>query len=299
MKFTVFDIETANSFPTSICSIGLTIIEDFEIIDTFEYFVKPVPFTFDDKNIEIHGITAADVVDSPTFDVVWKDISKYFDNLNLCVAHNAQFDVMCLKATLEHYNLKYNNFPYICTLLYTRYFDDFEAHDYKLSTLCEMFGIENLGEHDAGFDSLATAQLLLNLIDLFNDNLCSLMDNGYAKSFYDFELSNKKTHRINSKDFKIRAKDIVQSNSETDTKNLLHNKHFVITGSLVSLTRQEAYQRIVDNGGIVSDNVTKSTNYLVTNSNNMTGKMKKAIEYKAKGQEIAIIDENTLIELLR
>ena len=38
------------------------------------------------------------------------------------------------------------------------------------------------------------------------------------------------------------------------------------------MTRSEAYLHIKNVGGLCADNITKSTNFLVTNSTTMTGK---------------------------
>ena len=64
------------------------------------------------------------------------------------------------------------------------------------------------------------------------------------------------------------------------------------------MTRSEAYLHIKNVGGLCADNITKSTNFLVTNSTVMTGKMKKALDYKEKGIDISIITEDELYTLL-
>lgn len=64
------------------------------------------------------------------------------------------------------------------------------------------------------------------------------------------------------------------------------------------MTRSEAYLHIKNVGGLCADNITKSTNFLVTNSTVMTGKMKKALDYQEKGIDISIITEDELYTLL-
>ena len=67
---------------------------------------------------------------------------------------------------------------------------------------------------------------------------------------------------------------------------------FVITGTLPSMSREEAKKLIETNGGKVSGSVSKKTNYLLAGENGGS-KMEKAIQYNTE-----IIDENRLFQLI-
>jgi DNA ligase (NAD+) len=67
---------------------------------------------------------------------------------------------------------------------------------------------------------------------------------------------------------------------------------FVLTGSLVTMTREEAANRIVSRGGIVTNSVSRKTNYLVTGGD-PGSKLEKARELK-----VPVIDELSLIQML-
>ena len=41
--FVAIDFETANFEPSSICSVGLVIVKDGEIVDDFYSLVRPIP----------------------------------------------------------------------------------------------------------------------------------------------------------------------------------------------------------------------------------------------------------------
>ncbi len=97
----------------------------------------------------------------------------------------------------------------------------------------------------------------------------------------------------------LRQKDVQATCSEFDENHILFNKTIVITGALNTISRSEAYLKIKNVGGLCGDSVTKKTNYLVTNSTAPTGKMKKALEYQAQGQDIKIINEAEFLKLLR
>ena len=72
------------------------------------------------------------------------------------------------------------------------------------------------------------------------------------------------------------------------------------------MQRKEAMQKVVDVGGLVQDNITKETNYLIVGSldyisnikGNKSSKMKKAENMKIKGLDIEIISENTFYDIL-
>ena len=42
-SFAAIDFETANEFPTSVCSVGIVIVRDGEICDSFYSLIKPEP----------------------------------------------------------------------------------------------------------------------------------------------------------------------------------------------------------------------------------------------------------------
>ena len=69
--FTAIDFETANRYPTSACSIGIVVVQDGEITEEFSHLIKPEPYYFNKKFIEIHGITPVMVKDAPSFYDLW------------------------------------------------------------------------------------------------------------------------------------------------------------------------------------------------------------------------------------
>jgi DNA ligase (NAD+) len=72
----------------------------------------------------------------------------------------------------------------------------------------------------------------------------------------------------------------------------LQGKTFVLTGTLESLTREEARERIEKLGGKVTGSVSAKTNYLVVGSD-PGSKLRKAQQL-----EVAVLDESSLLEVL-
>ncbi len=73
----------------------------------------------------------------------------------------------------------------------------------------------------------------------------------------------------------------------------LRGTHFVITGSLESMGRDEAAEQIREQGGVFQTSIGKETTYLVAGKKVGEGKRKKAEQYG-----VEIIDENAFLHLL-
>ena len=74
--------------------------------------------------------------------------------------------------------------------------------------------------------------------------------------------------------------------------NLLHNNSFVISGTLPSLSRNQAKDIITDHGGIISSSISKKTDYL------LCGEKAGSKLNKANNLGIKIIDETNLMEMI-
>ena len=149
-SFTAIDFETATSNPNSICQIGLIRVEYGEVTFQYDHLIRPPNNFYFYKNIEIHGIKPVDTENAPSFDKVWWEIKKHIEN-EIVVAHNAQFDVNCLRYTLAYYDEIQPNFEVQCTRkIYKR----------GLSYLAKKYRIP-LNHHDALSDAQACAQLYI------------------------------------------------------------------------------------------------------------------------------------------
>ena len=73
----------------------------------------------------------------------------------------------------------------------------------------------------------------------------------------------------------------------------LANLSFVVTGTLDSMSRDEAAERIRNLGGTFQSSVSQSTNYLVVGRNTGQSKLKKAQTYG-----VEVIDEAKFMELI-
>ncbi len=118
-NFAAIDFETANSCRSSVCSVGVVIVRNGRIADTFYSLIHPTPNYYNEKNTEVNGLTEEDTKKAPTFPEVWKKIEQHISGLPL-VAHNKAFDEACLKAVFEKYDMPYPNYQFHCTLIKAR-----------------------------------------------------------------------------------------------------------------------------------------------------------------------------------
>lgn len=159
MNFVAMDFETASRKRASACSIALTLVEDSQVTTKFYSLINPET-SFDWQNIQVHGIHERDVLDAPTFPMIWEHIQGLFTSQQLIVAHNAPFDNSVLKKSMERYAIPTVQYPTLDTVKTSRSFYP-QFDNYKLNTVCDQLNIELEHHHNALDDSTACANILL------------------------------------------------------------------------------------------------------------------------------------------
>ncbi len=160
-RFIAFDVETPNRANDRMSAIGVTVIENGAIADSFYSLVNPET-RFDAFNVSLTGISAQTVRSAPTFPELWTRIEPLLSS-GLLVAHNAVFDMNVLKRCLCDYGIEWKPYArYICTVQMGRRLLPGMRHN--LDVLCDYYGID-LDHHHAQSDSLACAQILLRYLE--------------------------------------------------------------------------------------------------------------------------------------
>lgn len=161
MNFIAIDFETANSNRSSICSVGIAVVENGRLVGSEHIYVKPTPNYYDSFNSYLHGIDDSHTRNKATFKEQWKDLKKYFHNRTI-IAHNAAFDCSVLRFTLDSSKLAYPDLDYHCTYRLSQEALDLPGH--KLSDVSRHFNIR-LQHHNAESDARASALIALRLCD--------------------------------------------------------------------------------------------------------------------------------------
>lgn len=75
--FAAIDFETANSYPSSVCSVGVVIVRNGEFIERFYSLIQPEPNYYDWCYQRVHGLSERDTDDAPVFPYVWEKIEPF------------------------------------------------------------------------------------------------------------------------------------------------------------------------------------------------------------------------------
>lgn len=149
--FTAIDFETAQGYRWSICQVGLVRVENGIITKQLDILVQPPDNYYWYNFTKIHGISAKDTRQSPTFNQVWHLIKPFIKDQNV-IAHNGfSFDFPVLSKTLEYYNMPTPEYNKFCT---------YKIYKSNLANLCQLHNIP-LNHHDALSDARACAKLFL------------------------------------------------------------------------------------------------------------------------------------------
>ena len=155
--YAVFDVETPNANSDRMSAIGITVIENGAISETFFSLVNPETH-FDPFNTRLTGISAETVRGAPNFAALWPTIEPLLSR-GILVAHNAVFDLGVLKQCLHAYGIVWKpRVPYLCTVQIGRRLLPGMRH--RLDVLSAYYGID-LDHHKADSDSRACAEILL------------------------------------------------------------------------------------------------------------------------------------------
>lgn len=162
-EFVALDFETANASRDSACSLGLVKCRGREIVAVDSFLIRPKVNVFCSFNTAIHGITAAQVEDEPTFDALWERFTAFVGDAPL-VAHNASFDMSVLRGLLDSYGIACPSLSYACSVqISKRTWPDLPR--YKLSVVAGHLGIDFV-HHDALEDASACARIALAAMDI-------------------------------------------------------------------------------------------------------------------------------------
>ena len=160
-RYIAFDVETPNRYNSRMSAIGIAVVEDGRIVDSFYSLVDPEQ-PFDLLNTQLTGIDSRAVRGAPTFRELWGRIEPIMSS-GLLVAHNAPFDMGVLKKCLRAYNIPWRTqVPGVCTVRMGRRLLPGISHG--LGDMCAYYGIE-LDHHRADSDSLACARILIRYLE--------------------------------------------------------------------------------------------------------------------------------------
>jgi DNA polymerase-3 subunit epsilon len=165
LRYAVVDVETTGSLRWrghGIVEIAVVEVRDGFVGDTFQTLLNPgrplPPFV-----TALTGITPAMVAEAPLFEHVAPEV---FERLagRVFVAHNVGFDWAFVRAHLQHSLGQAPEVPRLCTVHLARRLLP-RVRRRNLDALSDHFGIEIHRRHRALDDAVATARILIRLLD--------------------------------------------------------------------------------------------------------------------------------------
>jgi DNA polymerase-3 subunit epsilon len=292
MKFTSIDFEKANNDSCSVCSIGIAVFENGNIIDSQNYLVQPPGNEYLALHTSIHGITAEDTCKAPAFPEVWNVIRTYIEGETV-VAHNGcTVEFPILESLFRFYGITAPQYHGVCTLqLSQQLFPYLKNH--KLSTVAEMLSLnfsENL-HHNAQYDAEVCGFIFLKMNQFFKLNSRFTPDHKIReeRSKTDFFTDTFSSKKIDSS--------LIYPTAQPKYENhYFHSKKVVITGEFSAFPKQrnKLAQILFDCGADINTSISKNTDLVLVG----TGAGPKKME-KISALSIAVMNEEELLELIR
>lgn len=291
---TVFDIEILNNDPTSICSIGIVVLKDKRIVDTYYSLVRPHNLAFDKYRYGVHHIRPKSLQKERPFKDVWEEIHHYFEDM-IVVSHDVQNDMAHIRACLKQAHIPYPTLRMSCTNVIAHILSP-KLEKYNIADLSEFYNVPLNDAHNALSDAKACAFILVKMLNnnhyesllAFHEKMhleLGIMKPGYYKNIISPDHALLALHSL---------------------VHPLSNMSIVFTGKLHN-ERAELEEMTHKAHAFVAREVNSHTNYLVVGMKdyknarygNKNNKVKKALSLMKAGQDLKIISENEYIRLIK
>ena len=168
LPFAVLDVETTGLSGTRDRIIEIAVVRcdtSGSIIDEWETLVDPGR---DPGPTHIHGISAADLADAPTFADIAPELVDLLDGHMIC-AHNLSFDASFLFNEFDRTSVAQPTGPALCTLELAReVLRDSGQRAFSLAACAATFGIPHPDAHRALADTRVTAQVLAAMLAILH-----------------------------------------------------------------------------------------------------------------------------------
>ena len=160
-RFVAIDFETLEFWRASVISIGLVVIEDNKIIDS--YYTKVCPPTQMESYhcVKIHGLHYKDVKNYPKFDEICEKIDKEYIKGSPIIAHNVGFEKSCINECGDFFGTNTDYIYYDTLNMSRKYINKLE--NYKLDTVSKFVHHKLNHHHNALEDAKACAAIFIYL----------------------------------------------------------------------------------------------------------------------------------------
>ena len=303
LNYTAIDFETANSYRGSPCPVGLVRVRDGVPVEEHHWLMRP-PEPVDyflGFNTALHGITPEMVETQPRWKEVLPAIVDFIGD-DVVVAHNAGFDIGVIRYACAVDNIEWPELRFLCTMVLAR---RVSLPTYRLPYVVEALGGMVVNHHDALSDAHGVVHVIRGLSAAAGtDGLDALAE--HVGVSIGRVACGKYTGSVAISGGGAR---LVQPdrNPNADPDGYLYGRVVVFTGTLMSMTRQIAWEECARVGAVAGQATTKQTNVLVVGDinaallrpgSNVTGKARRAFELQEMGQDIEVMTEDDFLRCL-
>ncbi|HEY4963575.1 MAG TPA: exonuclease domain-containing protein [Candidatus Saccharimonadales bacterium] len=289
----VIDIETTglDAQFDEIIELSAIKVRNGRPTEQFSTLVRP-QYDVPEFITELTGITNSAVKDAPLIHDVLPAYMTFMGD-EVVVGHNVNFDINFLYDKYLALTAKEFSNDFVDTLRLARFLLR-DIYHHRLIDLVKYYRLGEDVEHRGLADAAAASNILIQL------QHTAVVQYGTVEQF-----GEDVRRRLNHPHPSLSASSITTDRTDFDIANPLYGQHCVFTGALERMLRKEAFQMVVDCGGLVQDNVTKDTNYLILGSleysrnikDGKSAKLKKAESLVLKGSDLTILSENVFYDM--
>lgn len=314
LNFTAIDFETANGSRASACALGMVKVRSGQIVERGQWLLRPADGGgFQQRNIDVHGITEAMVFNAPTWAQVHSEIAAFIAD-DAVIAHNAAFDLDVFRKTSEAAGIAPAPYRSGCSVKLAQSLLPLENH--KLPTVHAALGFGAFQHHDGLADAEACANITIALADRENladiDAVLALCGSrkpagsGGGVSAAASQADAAAPAAARAQRFAPRA--ALSLAEPVTARSDKMNGHMVSFTGDFSVERSVLQQLVLEHGGALNNHApTRTTTLLVAGDWDaemlrpgavVSRSVQKAQDLRAKGQALEIISEAALWELL-
>ncbi|HEY7860955.1 MAG TPA: 3'-5' exonuclease, partial [Gemmatimonadaceae bacterium] len=176
MSYVVVDVETTGTSPwrgDRITEIAAIVVRDGAVVERFETLVNPER-SIPPMITALTQITWEMVRDAPRFRDICDQLLSVLSG-HVFVAHNADFDWRFVTAEVQRASGRRLSGRRLCTVRLARRVLP-QLRSRRLDSVANYYGVEILARHRAAGDAVATAHVLLRLLDEARDRDCRCWD---------------------------------------------------------------------------------------------------------------------------
>ncbi|MEU7925812.1 exonuclease domain-containing protein [Micromonospora sp. NPDC049801] len=288
-SWVAIDFETANEYRGSPCAVAMVAVQDGMLGERYTTYIQPPPSAayFSPFNMALHGITPRHVQNAPNWPQALKEIIDFVDDRPV-VAHNAAFDLGVIRNACDLTDSPWPNLTYACTLVVAR--RTWQLISYSLPWVAEAAGHQFLDHHDPAADAQAAATIALAAQRAHGvDTLPELLQATRTR-FGALFGGEWKGCRYQPPSTSRARSALPGANPDADPDGPFYGLTVCFTGTLLTMSRDEARHLVAEVGGQPVAGVSKKTNVLVIGEQDPS-RLRPGAETSSKHQKAATLLE--------